>query len=64
MSAQTRSLQGRRGSIRIATRGALIGEAVSSTFAWDRLAVLTDDIGNRSGSTASLDRAIQWAIAE
>jgi carboxypeptidase Q len=42
----------------------LIGEAVSSTFAWDRLAVLTDDIGNRLSGTASLDRAIQWAIAE
>jgi hypothetical protein len=25
----------------------LIGEAVSSTFAWQRLAVLTDTIGNR-----------------
>jgi carboxypeptidase Q len=42
----------------------LIGEAVSSTFAWDRLAVLTDDIGNRLSGTASLDRAIQWATAE
>jgi carboxypeptidase Q len=42
----------------------LIGEAVSSTFAWDRLSVLTDTIGNRLSGTASLDRAIQWAVAE
>src|SRR3954470_21241713 len=42
----------------------LIGEAVSSTFAWDRLAVLTDTIGNRLSGTPALDRAIQWAVAE
>src|SRR3954452_74092 len=42
----------------------LIGEAVSSTFAWDRLAVLTDTIGNRLSGTPGLDRAIQWAVAE
>ncbi|HKB14282.1 MAG TPA: M20/M25/M40 family metallo-hydrolase [Vicinamibacterales bacterium] len=42
----------------------LIGEAVSSTFAWDRLATLTDTIGNRLSGSAALDRAIQWAVAE
>jgi carboxypeptidase Q len=42
----------------------LIGEAVSSTFAWQRLAVLTDTIGNRLSGTAALDRAIQWAVDE
>ena len=42
----------------------LIGEAVSGTFAWDRLAVLTDSIGNRLSGTPALDRAIQWAVAE
>ena len=42
----------------------LIGEAVGSTFAWDRLAVLTDTIGNRLSGTPALDRAIQWAVAE
>jgi carboxypeptidase Q len=42
----------------------LIGEAVSSTFAWDRLSVLTDSIGNRLSGTPALDRAIQWAVAE
>src|SRR6266545_3300520 len=44
--------------------GRLIGEAVSSTFAWQRLAVLTDTIGNRLSGTAALDRAIQWAVDE
>src|SRR5580765_2639075 len=42
----------------------LIGEAVSTTFAWDRLAVLTDTIGNRLSGTPALDHAIQWAVAE
>jgi len=42
----------------------LIGESVSSTFAWDRLSVLTDSIGNRLSGSAALDRAIQWAVAE
>jgi carboxypeptidase Q len=42
----------------------LIGEAVSSTFAWDRLATLTDTIGNRLSGSAALDRAIQWAVTE
>src|SRR5471030_1279068 len=42
----------------------LIGEAVSSTFAWDRLSVLTDTIGNRLSGTPALDRAIQWAVSE
>ena len=42
----------------------LIGEALSSTFAWDRLSVLTDSIGNRLSGSPALDRAIQWAAAE
>ena len=42
----------------------LIGEAVSSPFAWQRLAVLTDSIGNRLSGSASLDRAITWAVDE
>ncbi len=42
----------------------LIGEAVASTFAWDRLAILTDTIGNRLSGTPALDRAIAWAAAE
>src|ERR1700681_1786941 len=42
----------------------LIGEAVGSTFAWQRLAVLTDTIGNRLSGSAALDRAIQWSVTE
>jgi carboxypeptidase Q len=42
----------------------LIGEAVGSTFAWERLAVLTDSIGNRLSGTPALDRAIAWAVVE
>ena len=42
----------------------LIGEAVGSTFAWQRLARLTDTIGNRLSGTAALDQAIAWAVAE
>jgi carboxypeptidase Q len=42
----------------------LIGEALGSTFAWDRLAVLTDTIGHRLSGSPALDRAIQWAVAE
>jgi len=44
--------------------GRLIGEAVSSTFAWQRLSVLTDTIGNRLSGTPALDRAIEWAVSE
>src|SRR5919198_1853732 len=42
----------------------LIGEAVGSTFAWQRLAVLTDTIGHRLSGSPALDRAIQWAVGE
>jgi len=44
--------------------GRLIGEAVATTFAWQRLAVLTDTIGNRLSGSPALDRAIEWAVAE
>jgi carboxypeptidase Q len=42
----------------------IIGEAVGSTFAWQRLSVLTDGIGNRLSGTPALDKAIAWAAAE
>jgi carboxypeptidase Q len=44
--------------------GRLIGEAVATTFAWQRLAVLTDTIGNRLSGSPALDRAVEWAVAE
>lgn len=42
----------------------LIGEALSSAFAWQRLALLTDTIGNRLSGTPALERAIAWAVDE
>ena len=42
----------------------LIGEALGSTFAWDRLAVLTDTIGHRLSGIAAARARHQWAVAE
>jgi carboxypeptidase Q len=46
------------------TAARLIGEATGDTFAWSRLAVLTDSIGNRLSGSPQLDRAIAWTVAE
>ncbi len=42
----------------------LIGESLSSRFAWERLALLGDTFGNRLSGSQSLDDAIQWAVQE
>jgi carboxypeptidase Q len=42
----------------------LIGEAMSDTFAWQRLSVLTDTIGHRLSGSEQLDKAIRWAVDE
>jgi carboxypeptidase Q len=42
----------------------LIGEALSSSFAWDRLALIGDTFGNRLSGSQALEDAIQWAVAE
>lgn len=42
----------------------LIGEALGSTFAWNRLALLTDTVGNRLSGTPQLSEAIRWAADE
>src|SRR6266536_2644573 len=42
----------------------LIGEATGDTFAWRRLAILTDTIGHRLSGSPQLERAIQWAVTE
>jgi carboxypeptidase Q len=42
----------------------LVAEAMGDTFAWQRLAILTDTIGHRLSGSPHLDRAIEWAIAE
>jgi carboxypeptidase Q len=40
----------------------LVGAAMTDSFAWQRLAELTDTIGNRLSGTPQLDRAIEWAV--
>jgi carboxypeptidase Q len=42
----------------------LIGEAMKDTFAWRRLADLTDSIGHRLAGSPQLERAIDWAVSE
>jgi len=42
----------------------LIKESQSSDFAWRRLAELTDTYGHRLSGSASLEKAIDWAVAE
>ena len=42
----------------------LIGEALSSNFAWERLALLGDTFGARLSGSKNLEDAIQWAVAE
>src|SRR5436309_15376173 len=42
----------------------LVGEALSSSFAWDRLALLGDTFGNRLSGSQALEDASQWAVAE
>jgi carboxypeptidase Q len=42
----------------------LVEEATRDTFAWNRLAVLTDTIGPRLSGSPELNRAIAWAVAE
>src|SRR5258708_3318140 len=44
--------------------GRLIGEAVSSDAAWQRLAYLGDTYGHRLSGSPNLEAAIGWAIAE
>ena len=42
----------------------IIGAALTSDRAYQRLAHLTDHIGNRLSGSASLERAIEWALVE
>jgi carboxypeptidase Q len=44
--------------------GRLTGEALSSDFAWQRLALLGDTFGNRLSGSPNLDAAITWALEE
>ena len=42
----------------------IIGEALSGTFAWQRLAELSDTFGHRLSGSPQLERAIRWAAEE
>ncbi len=42
----------------------LITEALSSRFAWERLALLSDTFGHRLSGSKALEDAIQWAVQE
>jgi len=44
--------------------GRIIGAALTTNRAYERLAFLTDHIGNRISGSANLERAIAWALAE
>jgi carboxypeptidase Q len=47
-----------------ATAGRIIGAALTSDRAYNRLAHLTDQIGNRLSGSPALERAIEWATTE
>ncbi|MBK7716091.1 MAG: M20/M25/M40 family metallo-hydrolase [Gemmatimonadetes bacterium] len=42
----------------------IIGAALADSAAWDRLARLTDTFGHRLSGSESLERAIDWIVAE
>jgi carboxypeptidase Q len=44
--------------------GRLIGEALASDFAWQRLALVGDTFGHRLSGSKALEEAIEWAAAE
>ena len=44
--------------------GRLMGESLSSDFAWQRLALLGDTFGNRLSGSPNLEAAIKWAVEE
>jgi carboxypeptidase Q len=46
------------------TANRLIGESMSSPFAWERLALLGDTFGHRLSGSVALEKAIVWAVAE
>lgn len=47
-----------------ASAGRIIGAALTSDKAYNRLAHLTDHIGHRLSGSKGLERAIEWAISE
>ena len=47
-----------------APAGRIIGASLTNNRAYERLAYLTDHIGNRLSGSTNLERAIAWALAE
>jgi carboxypeptidase Q len=47
-----------------ATADRIIDAAVADSFAWNRIAELTERFGNRFSGSQSLEQAIDWIIAE
>lgn len=47
-----------------ATADRIIAAATADSSAWNKLAELTDDFGNRISGSESLERAIDWIIAK
>src|SRR5690348_5609495 len=47
-----------------APAGRIIGASLTNNRAYERLAYLTDRIGNRLSGSTNLERAIAWALAE
>ncbi|MEO7274284.1 MAG: M20/M25/M40 family metallo-hydrolase [Vicinamibacterales bacterium] len=42
----------------------LIGEAMASPFAWERLALMGDNFGHRLSGSKGLEETIRWAVEE
>ena len=42
----------------------IIGDAMATTFAWERLALLGDTFGHRLSGSKALEDAIQWTVSE
>ena len=48
----------------VAPAARLVAAATEDTFAWQRLAELTDTVGHRLSGSPQLDQAIEWAVSE
>src|SRR5215831_6144407 len=48
----------------VAPASRLIEASLADTFAWQRLADLTDTVGNRLSGSPQLEQAVEWAVSE
>jgi carboxypeptidase Q len=63
-SAQNSNVQNTRIDAYREASSRLVGEALSSLFAWERLALLGDTFGPRLTGSKNLEDAIDWAVSE